>query len=98
MNHPAFPGGARVAVVERRDVPGALGVAMLGGRYVVPLPAGYDQRTQVAWVQGWIFVIHPDQPTMLADTTTGELGPTNDSALAAMLAAYEAPQLVHGAH
>lgn len=92
-SNPIFPQGARVAVVERKDKPGALGVAMDGGRFVVPLPEGYDARTRVLWVDGWIGVLHPELPPMLADTTTGELGPMNEQALGSFERAYTAPNL-----
>lgn len=91
--HPIFPRGERVTVVERKDKPGALGVAMNGGLFVVPLPDGYDMRTRVLWVDGWIGVLHPDMPPMLADTTTGRLEPMNEQALGSFQRAYAAPNL-----
>lgn len=91
--HPIFPHGERVAVVERVDRPGLLGVAMRGGRFVVNLPEGYDELTQVGWVDGWIFVMHPKFPPMLADTTTGKLSPMNPEAAQVALARYELPRL-----
>lgn len=91
--NPIFPHGERVTVVERKDKPGALGVAMNGGRFVVPLPVGYDDRTRVLWVDGWIGVLHPDRPPMLADTTTGKLEPMNEQARGSFERAYTAPNL-----
>lgn len=90
--HP-FDGGVRVMLVKRADGPNAFGVAMKGGRFVVPLPKGYDGYTQIRWVEGWIVVTHPDQPALLADTTTGTLSPLNDHALAAAMRDYRAPKL-----
>lgn len=69
----AIPEFDKVAVmlVERTDKPGALGVAMAGGHFVVPLPDGYDGRTSVRWINGFIFVAHPTLPPLLADTSKG---------------------------
>lgn len=97
-DHPAFPGGARVAVVENKGQPGLLGVAMKGGHYVVPLPEGYDDQTKVGWVNGWIFVVHPDFPPMLADTTTGKLNPMCEEAYGTLMANYEYPKQAGRAH
>lgn len=90
--HPAFPGNARVALVQRIDAEGLFGVAMRGGLQVVPLPDGYDHRTKVGWVDGWIFVEHPAFPVMLADTTTGTLSEMNEAAYGTLMANYKYPK------
>lgn len=68
-----IPAAARVALVRDVTDKRYFGVAMRGGRFVVRLPLGYDGRTNVRWLNGWIFVTHPDPllPPLLADTTTG---------------------------
>lgn len=60
-----------VMLVERVDAPGKLAVAMAGGRYVCPLPPGYDMRTSVRWINGFICVAHPTLPPLFADTNRG---------------------------
>lgn len=99
--HP-FETGIRVALVDlvpgEKGQPGAgkFGVAMAGGRFVVPLPPEFDGRTEVFWVDGWIVVRHPDLPmdrALLADTTTGTTSPMNEHAMAAAMRAYSAPTL-----
>lgn len=92
---PAFERGVRVALVERQDRPGMLGVAMAGGHYVVPLPEGFDGRTSVFYVDGWIVVRHPDQDPILADTSTGKTSPMNEYAMTAAMRAYEAPRATY---
>lgn len=69
-----FTDAVRVVLVERKDKPGLFGVAMRGKR-VVPLPVGYDGRTSVRWINGFVFVAHPTLPPLLADTTTGKTSP-----------------------
>lgn len=88
-----FEQGIRVALVKRKDGPNLFGVAMAGGRHVVPLPSQYDGRTSVFWVQGWIIVTHPDEPSLLADTTLGTTSPMNEHAMAAAMMAFQAPRL-----
>ena len=83
--------GARVALVQMARDTSRFGVSMKGGRYIVALPLGYDGRTAVHWVQGWIIVSHPELPALLADCTTGKTSPMNESALAAAQMAYVAP-------
>ena len=91
FDHPMFESGARVALVQMLRDKTRFGVAMAGGRYVVALPEGYDGRTAVHWVQGWIIVTHPDLPPLLADTSTGRTGPMNEHAMQAAMAAYIPP-------
>lgn len=80
--HPIFPDGARVALVEKCGSNGQLfGVAMRGGRHVVPLPFGYDGLTSVRWINGFIFVAHPTMPPLMADTTTGKCTPVDPDVL-----------------
>lgn len=83
-----IPAAARVALV--RDVADKryFGVAMRGGRFVVRLPLGYDSRTLVRWVNGWIFVTHPDPDLapLLADTTTGTTSPLDPQQLEGIIA------------
>lgn len=70
--HPIFPGAVRVTLVERRDQPGRLGVAVRGGRYVCPLPNGYDGLTQVHILDnGQIIAWHPNLETLVCDPTRG---------------------------
>jgi hypothetical protein len=88
-----FDAGVRVMLVKRADGPNLFGVAMAHGRYVVPLPRGYDGLTELRWVSGWIIVSHPTMPPLLADTTTGKTAPMNDQALAAALHDYQAPKI-----
>lgn len=92
MTHPVFRHGNRVALMEIIGKPGHFGVAMDGGHFVVALPPGYDGRTEVRWIQGWIIVSHPDMPAILADTSTGKVGPMNEHALAAAMAMYAPPR------
>lgn len=91
--HPIFPHGERVALVERVDKPGAIAVARRGARFVCPLPDGYDQYTQVRWVNGFIIVTHPKFPPMLADVNTGKVTHITPEAAQAALADYELPRL-----
>lgn len=93
--------GTRVALVKLREDKRAekglsgFGVAMRGGKYVVPLPEGYDGMTSVFWVEGWIVVRHPDHPPLLADTTKGTTSSMNEFAMAAAMRAFERPSTVH---
>jgi hypothetical protein len=68
-DHPAFPEGARVALVQRVDNPHRFGVAMKGARHVVALPEGYDGKTAVRWINGFILAKHPHYPPLLVDAT-----------------------------
>lgn len=61
----------RAQLVERKDRPGMLGVHLQGGRFVCPLPVGYDGRTSVTFHQGYLLVAHPDFPPLLADPSRG---------------------------
>lgn len=90
--HPVFESGARVALVQSVTRKDRFGVAMQGGRYVVPLPDGYDGQTRVHWVDGWIVVQRDGLPALLADTTTGTISPMNEHAMAAAARAYVAPK------
>lgn len=73
---PVFEAGMKAALVERMDSKGALGVAVPGGAFVCPLPPGYDGYTCVSVDdEGWVLVIHPTLPPLLADPTTGEVHP-----------------------
>lgn len=74
---PIFAPGVRVALVQRKDLPGRFGVAMDGGRFVVPLPPEYDGMTAVNYLDGWIIVSHPTHRPLLADTTTGKYSHMN---------------------
>ncbi len=75
-NIPEFEKGLRVMLVERVGFPGKLGVAVNGGKFVCPLPDGYDGRSRVnVDTQGWILVAHPKMPPLLADPSTGKVYP-----------------------
>lgn len=77
---PIFEDGMNVALVERKDVPGLLGVAVRGGRFVVPLPLGYDGQTSVVRVpNGTIIVAHPALPALICDPTTGKYTMIHDT-------------------
>lgn len=66
-----FHGAMRVRLVERVDAPGRLGAALDGGRYVCPLPEGYDADTSVVFEKGWVLVAHPRLPTLSCNTNDG---------------------------
>jgi len=68
---PIFEHGCTCALVERKDRPGLLGVAVRGGRFVCPLPEGYDGRTSVTQYLGYVLVAHPDLPPLKCDPTVG---------------------------
>ncbi len=87
-----FAGGIRVMIVERVDAPGKLGAAMSGGRYVCPLPDGYDMRSSITYERGWVIVAHPDLPPLSCDTNTGRVSPLNDELIKAQAGAI---QLLH---
>lgn len=80
---PIFPHGERVALVERMDIPGALGVAKRGGKVVCPLPIGYDMHTSVTYHKGYVLVAHPGMPPLQCDTTTGEVKKIDPAHIAA---------------
>lgn len=69
--HPIFQSGTRVALVESIDKPGMLAVAVRGGRYVCPLPEGYDMNTSITMHEGYVLVAHPYLPPLQCDTNTG---------------------------
>lgn len=60
-------------LVERRDRPGLLGVHVAGGRFVCPLPEGYDGRTSVVMHKGYVLVAHPNLPPLQCDPNTGDI-------------------------
>lgn len=66
-----IPEGTNAVLVERRDTPGALAVAVRHGRYVCPLPEGYDGLTSVVTESGWVLVTHPTLPPLIADPHHG---------------------------
>lgn len=73
---PIFENGQRVTLVERRDRPGLLGVAVFGGRFVCALPEGYDGYTHVEMLDnGQVCVLHPKLSPLLCDPTTGSTRP-----------------------
>jgi len=73
-NIPEFMRGIRVMLVERVGFPGQLGVAVSGGKFVCPLPCGYDGQTRVNIDEaGWVMVMHPRMMPLLADPSTGEV-------------------------
>jgi len=87
-----FAGGVRVQLVERVDAPGMLGAAMAGGRYVCPLPPGYDHRSSIVYERGWVIVAHPELPPLSCDTTTGKVSLLNDDLINAEIGKI---QLLH---
>lgn len=96
MSITEFDRGIRVMLVKRPGL-NLFGVAMKGGRFVVPLPDGYDGETSVHWVEGWIIVRREGLPPLLADTTTGTTSLMNEHAMRAAERAYEAPRVQRGA-
>ena len=66
-----IPEGVNAVLVERRDRPGLLGVAVRNGHFVCPLPEGYDGETSVFCESGWVLVTHPILPPLIADPHTG---------------------------
>ena len=71
MSFQPFQRKQAVTLVERKDAPGFLGVFVREGRFVCPLPAGYDGRTSVAFHKGYVLVAHPDLPPLQCDPNTG---------------------------
>lgn len=65
--------GMKAALVERKDKPGLLGVAVRGGRFVCPLPEGYDGRCAITVHQGYVLVGHPTLPPLRCDPTKGTI-------------------------
>lgn len=72
---PEFEGAKalKAMIVERKDIPGKLGVLVRGGRFVCPLPDGYDGRVSLTVYQGWVLVAHPELPPLRADPSTGTI-------------------------
>lgn len=68
---PEFEKGMQAMLVERVDAPGLLGVAVRGGRFVTPLPAGYNGQTSICVYKGYVLVAHPDLPPLKVDPTCG---------------------------
>lgn len=72
-NDPVFSSTMRAALAESKIWPGQLGVFVRGGRYVCPLPAGYDGRSSVVVTDsGYVIVGHPDYAPLVCDPGTGE--------------------------
>lgn len=63
----------KALLVERKDKPGLLGVHVRGGRFVCPLPEGYDGRCSLVVHQGYVLVAHPMLPPLKCDPTTGTI-------------------------
>lgn len=84
--NPIFTAASRVALVRMISDKRFFGVAMRGGRHVVQLPLGYDGLTNLRWVNGFIFVVHPTMPPLLANTTTGKTSPLDKAQLETMIA------------
>ncbi len=83
----------RVTLVERQGFPGKLGVAVRGGKFVCPLPDGYDGHTRVNVDQaGWVLVTHPKLPPLLCDPTTGA---TNPITVAVDPKVFTKPKAIH---
>jgi hypothetical protein len=70
---PEFEQGIRAMLVERRDVPGALGVAKNGAKFVLPLPPGYDGRSSVCYHDGHVLIAHPTLPALRCDFELNKL-------------------------
>lgn len=68
-------GSRRAMLMERVDAPGMLGVHLQGGRYTVPLPKGYDSRTEVFYRNGQVFVACPGQKMLVCDFNKGTARP-----------------------
>lgn len=67
-----FAGEMKARLVERKDLPGALGVAVRGGRFVCPLPPGYDDQVSLCCHMGYVLVAHPTMPPLQCDPSTGQ--------------------------
>lgn len=70
-DHPVFPEGSSVAMVEQKGDTKKLGVCMRGGRFVCPLPEGYDGDTNIRQHGGLIYVAHPYLPALKCNPSTG---------------------------
>ena len=81
---PEFEQGIKAMLVECRDLPGALGVAKNGARFVVPLPAGYDGQSSVCYHEGHVLVAHPSLPALECDFDTGRTRPLDASHIMAL--------------
>lgn len=68
---PEFEQGMQAMLVERVDAPGLLGVAVRGGRFVTPLPAGYNGKCSICVYKGYVLVAHPELPPLRVDPTRG---------------------------
>lgn len=69
--HPVLE-DSRVALVQRTDREDLFGVAVRGHRHVHALPEGYDGRTSVNFVDGYVVVAHPVKPPLVIDPLTGK--------------------------
>lgn len=78
-----FDRGMRVRLVERVDAPGRLGAALDGGRYVCPLPEGYDAASSITFERGWVIVAHPALPPLSCNTNDGTVTVLNDDLIKA---------------
>lgn len=73
-DHPVFQDGAtRVALVQRVDVPDGFGVAVRDAKFIYALPQGYDGRTSVNFLDGYVLVAHPLHPPLIIDPLTGKV-------------------------
>jgi hypothetical protein len=72
---PEFEGhqALKAMIVERKDAPGLLGVHVRGGRFVCPLPEGYDGRVSLVVHKGYVLVAHPTLPALKCDPNTGQI-------------------------
>lgn len=77
-----FAGDMAARLVERSDLPGALGVAVRGGRFVCPLPPGYDGQVSLCVHKGYILVAHPSMPPLECNPNTGETKQIDDRHIA----------------
>jgi hypothetical protein len=77
-----FAGDLKARLVERTDLLGALGVAVRGGRFVCPLPPGYDGQVSLCCHKGYVLVAHPTMPPLQCDPTTGEVKQIEDHHIA----------------
>lgn len=76
---PDFEKGLRAMLVERLDRPGLLGVAVAGGRFVIPLPVGYNGKTSICVYKGYVLVAHPELPPLKCDPNTGKFELIDDA-------------------
>lgn len=73
----------KAMLVERTDRPGLLGVAVRGGRFVVPLPEGYNGECSICVWKGYVLVAHPMLPPLKCDPTTGKFELIDDAHIVA---------------